>query len=95
MFISLTLGLLLCLFHSTIILTHACCLPHVPEHTVCMMAAASVTNLRKDQGKGRVEALNMVETEALMFQEDHDEENGEVTPGKASPEYSQALIFTG
>ena len=47
-----------------------------------MVAAASVTYLGKDQGKGKVEGLNMVGTEALMFQEDHDEENGEVTPGK-------------
>lgn len=47
-----------------------------------MVAAASVTYLGKDQGKGKVEGLNMVGTEAFMFQEDHDEENGEVTPGK-------------
>ena len=36
----------------------------------------------EDQGKGKVEGFNIVGTEALMFQEDHDEENGEVTPGK-------------
>lgn len=37
----------------------------------------------------------MVGTEALMFQKDHNEENGEVTPGKASPGYSHALVLTG
>lgn len=60
-----------------------------------MVAAASVTFLGKDKGKGRVEALSMVGTEALMFQENHDEENGEVTPGKPSPGHFQALLLSG
>lgn len=63
------------------------------QHTVCMVAAASVTHLEKDQGKGKVEGRNMVGTEALMFQEDHDEENGEVTPGK--PRVLLGLAGTG
>lgn len=30
-----------------------------------------------------------------MVQEDHDEENGAVTPGRPSPGYSHALVLAG
>lgn len=37
-------------------------------NTVCMMTAASVTYLEKDQEKGRLEAPTIMGTQALMFQ---------------------------
>lgn len=51
-----------------------------------MTTAAPVTYLEKDQGKGRLGALSMMETDALLFQ-NHDEENGGVMPGRPLPGY--------